>query len=78
MCGEGNCLLNGPFQVLPGERLDRADTLWPLTTHSITAYRFLGPINEWPRWLFYESREFSLKHKACRTQALVEIAGRLE
>lgn len=27
MCGEGNCLLNGPFQVLPGERLDRADTL---------------------------------------------------
>ena len=79
MCGEGNCLLNGPFQVLPGERLGRADTLWPLTAHSITAHRFLGLINELLRWLiFSESREFSLKHKACQTQTPVEIAGRLE
>lgn len=38
MCGEGNGIVSsmGSFEVLPGESLDGADTLQPLTSRLIT------------------------------------------
>lgn len=63
MWREMHCLLNGAFKVLPEERLDNADTLWPVSAHSITAVSsaLMGDCAD-----YFKIRGFLffLKHKA--------------
>lgn len=53
--GNGNVSSMDLFQVLPGESLDHADTLWPLHTCYIIASCFLN-LNE---WMILEKYKFS-------------------